>query len=56
MFAGSFSLFGITIAVMSGAIGLSILGGLIHAKIKHNRYMKIFNADCAKSRFEKLPS
>lgn len=56
MFVGSLGLFGATIAIMGGIVGLAILVGVIHSRVKYNRFMKVFNEDCAKSRFEKLPN
>jgi uncharacterized protein YneF (UPF0154 family) len=48
MFSGSLSVFTLAIVVMCAIIGLGVVGGLLIAKSRERRYLKVFNEDVAK--------
>jgi hypothetical protein len=54
MLVNGLELMGITVVALCGIIGVAVACGFIHARVKYNRFMKVFNADISKSRFEKL--
>ena len=48
MFSGSLSVFTLAIVVMCGIIGIGVVGGLLIAKARERRYLKVFNEDVAR--------
>ncbi len=54
--ASALEFMGIVALIMLGIIGLGFVAAFVMAQVRYRRYMKVFNEDCGKGRFEKLPS
>ena len=56
MLASSFTVFVLTMGTLVLLGGLGVVGGIIISEVRYNRFMKVFNADVDKSRFDKVPN
>lgn len=53
MFNGSITVFVITAVVMTVLIGAGVIGGIVLSRVRMKRFLKVFNEDVKKSRFER---